>query len=288
VHGGISPSLNKIEDLNELDRFQELPKSGLLCDLVWSDPVENFDQQDEKGQQKGAKTKQKPEFIYNSNRGCSYNFTFKAVQAFLNRNNLLCLIRAHQVQKEGVRLERPLNDSSHFPCMISLFSAPNYCDVYDNKAALLHYNGQQLDIKLFTAAQHPFVLPNFQNAFVWSLPFLVEKLNEILVFFLNQISDEESEQEQRPESKEKENILDKINLIRRCYENSKRSSELKNSDLKLGSLTPTSRLRRRSSEIDRELLIDLEKRGVSSFEDANNLDSLQYKIINSSDEQAAV
>ena len=41
VHGGLSPQLKRIGDINKIDRFREVPKSGMLCDLVWSDPVTN-------------------------------------------------------------------------------------------------------------------------------------------------------------------------------------------------------------------------------------------------------
>ena len=41
MHGGISPHLNSMDDLNNLDRFVEVPNKGLLCDLLWSDPVSN-------------------------------------------------------------------------------------------------------------------------------------------------------------------------------------------------------------------------------------------------------
>jgi len=40
LHGGISPDLKKIEDLNTISRFQEPPKNGLMCDILWSDPIE--------------------------------------------------------------------------------------------------------------------------------------------------------------------------------------------------------------------------------------------------------
>jgi len=39
VHGGISPSLRKLNDIKEIDRFQEPPDDGLFCDLLWSDPM---------------------------------------------------------------------------------------------------------------------------------------------------------------------------------------------------------------------------------------------------------
>ena len=255
-------------------------------------------------------------FVYNSTRGCSFNYTYSAVEQFLRENNFLSLIRAHQVQREGIRFSRgiQINDQkenkSEFPSVITVFSAPNYCDVYKNKAAIIQYTGKQFDVKLFTESDHPFVLPNFQNAFTWSLPFIVEKLSEILVYFLNQISDEETTADTNDEEENQKltrfienlklkmklgnaekrvpNVFKRLNLkkvkIKKCNEIFKKTNELSNSDLKLGSLTPTNRLRRRSSDSDRELLINLENKGIHSFEDADNLDSLQYKIINTDEE----
>ena len=37
MHGGISPELKTVDDINKIDRFIEPPLSGFLCDLLWSD-----------------------------------------------------------------------------------------------------------------------------------------------------------------------------------------------------------------------------------------------------------
>jgi serine/threonine-protein phosphatase 2A catalytic subunit len=39
VHGGLSPELKKIADIEQIERHRELPHKGPMCDLVWSDPV---------------------------------------------------------------------------------------------------------------------------------------------------------------------------------------------------------------------------------------------------------
>ena len=36
--------------------------------------------------------------------GCSYFYGYKAVKSFLRRNDLVCLVRAHEVQEEGTQL----------------------------------------------------------------------------------------------------------------------------------------------------------------------------------------
>lgn len=67
--------------------------------------------------------------------------------------------------------------SSGFPSLMTIFSAPNYIDVYNNKAAILRYDNNVLNIRQFNASPHPYRLPNFKNVFDWSLPFVGEKGN---------------------------------------------------------------------------------------------------------------
>jgi len=83
VHGGISPELVTTEDINrKVTRFVEPALSGLLCDLIWSDPVEDS---------KASKVTYK----HNDERECSFKFGFNPVKDFLKKNNLLSVIRGH-------------------------------------------------------------------------------------------------------------------------------------------------------------------------------------------------
>ena len=111
IHGGLSPELNTLDDirnvrstiflrvashtspflnLHQIDRFREPPTAGLMCDILWSDPVEDF------GNEKITDS-----FIHNHVRGCSYFFTYQAACQFLERNRLLSIIRAHEAQDAG-------------------------------------------------------------------------------------------------------------------------------------------------------------------------------------------
>jgi len=63
IHGGLSPELNTLDDLRQINRFREPPTHGLMGDLLWADPLEDFGQE-----------KTNEYFIHNHVRGCSYFF----------------------------------------------------------------------------------------------------------------------------------------------------------------------------------------------------------------------
>ncbi|KAJ1336661.1 hypothetical protein BSLG_006980 [Batrachochytrium salamandrivorans] len=179
IHGGLSPDLNTLDDLRHLNRFREPPTHGLMCDLLWSDPLEDF------GQERSHEF-----FVHNSVRGCSYFFSYHAACAFLEKNNLLSIIRAHEAQDAGYRMYRKTRTTG-FPSVITIFSAPNYLDVYNNKAAILKYENNVMNIRQFNCSPHPYWLPNFMDVFTWSLPFVGEKITDMLLAILNICSKEE-------------------------------------------------------------------------------------------------
>lgn len=93
---------------------------------MWSDPVDN-----DKGESKDK-------FKFNEVRGCSYFYGAEAASQFLEDNELLTVIRAHEAQVEGYKMHKW--SDSDFPLVITIFSAPNYCDVYNNKGAVIKFN----------------------------------------------------------------------------------------------------------------------------------------------------
>ncbi|KAJ5322579.1 Serine/threonine-specific protein phosphatase/bis(5-nucleosyl)-tetraphosphatase [Penicillium brevicompactum] len=183
IHGGLSPELHTLEDIKAIDRFREPPTHGLMCDILWADPLEEF------GQEKTGDF-----FIHNSVRGCSYFFSYPAACAFLEKNNLLSIIRAHEAQDAGYRMYRKTRTTG-FPSVMTIFSAPNYLDVYNNKAAVLKYENNVMNIRQFNCTPHPYWLPNFMDVFTWSLPFVGEKITDMLIAILNTCSKEELEDE---------------------------------------------------------------------------------------------
>jgi len=177
VHGGISPELPNLKAINRINRFQEPPREGLLCDLLWSDPLEPKDDAAAKPKKSSAP------FVPNEVRGCSYFYTFDGVATFLKKNSLLSVIRAHEAQLEGYKMHKT-NPNTGFPSVITIFSAPNYCDVYNNKGAILKFDNSTLNILQFNCSPHPYHLPNFMDVFTWSMPFVIEKVTEMLYYVL--------------------------------------------------------------------------------------------------------
>lgn len=112
VHGGLSPDLNKIEQLYEIKRPTDIPDSGLLCDLLWSDPSD------------------KPDTWMESDRDVSFLFSKKVIKQFLDTNSLDLICRAHQVMEDGYEF---FGDRT----LITVFSAPDYMGEFDNCAAMM-------------------------------------------------------------------------------------------------------------------------------------------------------
>ncbi|KAI1107991.1 serine/threonine-protein phosphatase 2B catalytic subunit [Nemania sp. NC0429] len=183
IHGGLSPELHTLDDLRKIDRFREPPTQGLMCDILWADPLEDF------GQEKSDEF-----FMHNHVRGCSYFFSYHAACNFLEKNNLLSIIRAHEAQDAGYRMYRKTR-STGFPSVMTIFSAPNYLDVYNNKAAVLKYENNVMNIRQFNCTPHPYWLPNFMDVFTWSLPFVGEKITDMLIGILSTCSEEELQSE---------------------------------------------------------------------------------------------
>ncbi|KAG5476839.1 hypothetical protein CUR178_04025 [Leishmania enriettii] len=181
VHGGLSPELKRISDISAIHRFREPPSSGPMCDLLWADPLDENEEDPAAPQL----------FVPNTTRGCSYVYSNASACNFLQENDLVTIIRGHEAQDDGYHLYK--KTTKGFPAVICVFSAPNYCDTYDNRAAMVMLSRNIMSIRQFNSSPHPYYLPNFMNAFTWSLPFVEEKLLDIWTNVLHLVDVDEDQ-----------------------------------------------------------------------------------------------
>jgi len=78
LHGGLSPDIADISEIRTINRKQEVPHSGAVCDLLWSDPEEK-------------------EGWGHSPRGAGFIFGPDITAKFIHKNNLQLICRAHQL-----------------------------------------------------------------------------------------------------------------------------------------------------------------------------------------------
>ncbi|XP_063692037.1 serine/threonine-protein phosphatase 2B catalytic subunit beta isoform-like isoform X3 [Bolinopsis microptera] len=271
VHGGLSPEIQTLDDIRKLDRFKEPPAYGPMCDLLWADPIEEFGNEGNNDH-----------FSHNSVRGCSFFFSFHACCEFLQRNNLLSIIRAHEAQDAGYRMYKK-NHATGFPSLITIFSAPNYLDVYNNKAAVLKYENNVMNIRQFNCSPHPYWLPNFMDVFTWSLPFVGEKVTEMLVSILSICPDDEVDGEGEEEGEvitpamqeaRREVIKNKIRAIGKMAHAFTVLREESESVLHLKGLTPTGSIPKGVLMGGKSAIED----AISGFERAKQMDRVNEKM----------
>ena len=111
MHGGLSPEIKDIDEILKVNRLQEVPDTGIICDLLWSDP-------DDK------------EGWSNSPRGAGSLFGPDISKQFCHINKIDLILRAHQLVMEGFSW-------AHNDNVCTLFSAPNYCNRCGNKASIM-------------------------------------------------------------------------------------------------------------------------------------------------------
>ncbi|KAJ0421161.1 Serine/threonine-protein phosphatase PP1 isozyme 2 [Aspergillus carlsbadensis] len=113
VHGGLSPSLTDLDDIRNIARPTDVPDTGLLTDLLWSDPTDV------------------EEDWMDNYRGVSYYFNANVARRFLQRMGLDLICRGHMAVDDGYKFDF---DKS----VVTVFSAPNYCGEFDNAGAVMN------------------------------------------------------------------------------------------------------------------------------------------------------
>ncbi|SMN22542.1 similar to Saccharomyces cerevisiae YPL179W PPQ1 Putative protein serine/threonine phosphatase [Maudiozyma saulgeensis] len=116
VHGGISPDLKNLNQINKnIARPTDIPDNGLITDLLWSDPdssVRDWSSND---------------------RGVSYTFSKSNVLDFCSKFKFDLIIRGHMVVEDGYEFFAKKK-------LVTVFSAPNYCGQFQNWGAVLAIN----------------------------------------------------------------------------------------------------------------------------------------------------
>ena len=113
IHGGLSPNIKIVEQVALYDRRQEIPSSGPISDLCWSDPDDAIT---------GWGLNQ---------RGAGFTFGSEATQQFCQQNDLNLVVRAHQLAMNGY--------TWHFDnhLCVTVWSAPNYMYRSGNIASVM-------------------------------------------------------------------------------------------------------------------------------------------------------
>lgn len=112
VHGGLSPYLSSLNQIYSVSRPTDVPESGVVSDLLWSDPDPQVKEWSD------------------NDRGVSFCFGKRVLDKFCRDFKFDLVARGHMVVEDGYEFfgNRKL---------ITIFSAPNYCGDFDNWGAVM-------------------------------------------------------------------------------------------------------------------------------------------------------
>lgn len=122
VHGGISKSINSIDDIYNIPKGGRDPFEGIVSDLLWSDPTEEvLDYQ-------------------SSPRRCGMIFGYDALTEFLSKTGLKQVIRSHENCDLGFNF--PFGKDVG---LVTIFSSCDYCESLNDAGVLNLVTNRPLD-----------------------------------------------------------------------------------------------------------------------------------------------
>jgi len=135
VHGGLFGKDGvTLDDIRKIKRnAPEGNDKELLQCLLWSDP-------------------QPTPGVAPSSRGVGVYFGPDVTRKFLKENNLSGIIRSHEVKEKGYQID-------DHGALITVFSAPNYCDQSGNLGSFINIGPEKVKITSFSHVDHPNVPP---------------------------------------------------------------------------------------------------------------------------------
>jgi serine/threonine-protein phosphatase PP1 catalytic subunit len=114
IHGGLSPSLRSLADIESIQRPIQVPEEGLIADLLWSDPDRSIAHWGP------------------NDRGSTICWGIGAVNDFLKNVGLSYIVRGHQLAMQGYDFPfHPLTS------VVTIFTASKYGGEFRNRAAYL-------------------------------------------------------------------------------------------------------------------------------------------------------
>ncbi|CAI2353417.1 unnamed protein product [Caenorhabditis sp. 36 PRJEB53466] len=116
MHGGISPHIQTLEDIESIQRPTFIPSYGLACDLVWSDPEHTTNA----GWSLSA-------------RGISFSFDDTTIEKFCQENGIDLIVRAHQISSDMIKGGHKWHANGR---MVTIFSAANYLSMGNDSCVI--------------------------------------------------------------------------------------------------------------------------------------------------------